>query len=49
MERQEASGMAIENLPVTTRFLLNGLTRPFPRQWPRSGRHDLLRRLMTDE
>jgi hypothetical protein len=29
MERQEASGVAIRNLPVTTRSLLNGPTRPF--------------------
>jgi hypothetical protein len=27
MERQEASGVASKNLPVTTRFLLSGLTR----------------------
>jgi hypothetical protein len=47
MERQGASGVAFKNLPVTTRFLLSGLTRSFPR--PRPPRHDLLRRLMTDE
>jgi hypothetical protein len=31
MERQEASGVATKHPPVTTRLLLNGLTRSYPR------------------
>jgi hypothetical protein len=30
MERQEASGVASKNLPVTTRFLLSGLAAVVP-------------------